>query len=295
MVELKEQELDLGILTDWCLWDGHEATDWQLTEWEIEWLPELVMQDTIRYDYNQWKQNWSKASCTIFSAMGAISDLWNYEFSLDELYEVNELSYSRWRVRGKGWYTKDAVKLACDWWNEKHPDKSVAYYSIASSDDDKANAILNKNYDLNISFNYTADYAKDAEDWVIDRAERWQVLVWHAVCQIIKNWFKYVKDNYKWSKSQYYRINVTNNELWKAWILHNYSYVITKVGENNLSELKRFEKVKTAALNALEANSALRHETNSQEVKDKLHETNEKIRNIILKYIEEKTKELRIL
>jgi hypothetical protein len=60
-----------------------------------------------------------------------------------------------------------------------------------------------------------------------------------------------------------------------------------------LSELKRLEKVKTACLNAIEYNSQLRHATNSQELKDKLHEINEYIRNNNLKYIEEMTHKLR--
>ena len=53
------------------------------------------------------------------------------------------------------------------------------------------------------------------------------------------------------------------------------------------------EKVKVACLNALENNSALRHATNDQTLKNKLHEINEYIRNNNLKYIEEKTNELR--
>jgi hypothetical protein len=53
------------------------------------------------------------------------------------------------------------------------------------------------------------------------------------------------------------------------------------------------EKVKVACLNALENNSALRHATNDQNLKNKLHEINEYIRNNNLKYIEEKTNELR--
>jgi hypothetical protein len=53
------------------------------------------------------------------------------------------------------------------------------------------------------------------------------------------------------------------------------------------------EKVKTSCLNALEYNSQLRHATNSQELKDKLHEINEYIRNNNLKYIEEMTQKLR--
>lgn len=279
---------------NWVLGDWHEDTDWILTEWEIEWLPELVMQDTLRFDYNQWKQTWSKKSCTIFAWMGAISDLMNYEFSLDELKEADELSYTMWRTRWQGWYIKSGVECACKYWNSKHPDKPVVFYTIAASDDDKANAIINKNYDLNIWINYTLDYAKDVNDNLcVDRAEKWQTVCWHAICQIMKDWIKTVKDNYKWSKQQYYKVKVSNEDLWKAGILQNYCYVIVKVWENNLSELKRMEEVKTACLNALEANSKLWNATNDETLRKKLHDTNEWIRNNNLKYIETMTAKLR--
>ena len=281
-------------LINWCLGDWHDDKDYQLTAGEIEWLPELVLQDTKRFDYNQWKQSWSKASCTIFAAIGAISDLWNYEFPLSEIKEYDDLSYPLWRKKGGGWYTKDAIELSVNKWNKDHPDKPIAFYSIRSKEDEKVNKIIDKNYDFNISFNYTEDYVKDLnENWMIDRAEKSDDIVGHAVCQIKKEWYKQVKDNYAGSKYQYYRVNVSNADLYNADILHRWWYVILKVWENNLSELKRMEKVKTACLNALEYNSQLRHITNSQELKDILHKTNEFIRNNNLKYIEEMTQKLR--
>lgn len=290
-----KEELDLSMLVDWVLWDGHEDTDFQLTYEEIEWLPPLFLQDDVRYDYNQWKQTWSKKSCTIFSAIWAISDLWNYKFPISEIKEYDDLSYTLGRKDWYWWYTKDAIDMACKKWTKDHPDMPVVYYYVPSYDDAKVNKIIEKNYDFNISFNYTKDYVLDlAEDMCIDRAERnTHTLVSHAVCQIYKDWCKMVKDNYAGTKDQYYRINVSNKDLQVAGILHVWWYVIVKVAENNYAELKRMEKVKVACLNALEMNSALRHATNDETLKKKLHDTNEWIRNNNLKYIEKKTQELR--
>lgn len=295
MTELKEEELDLWVLVDWCEWDWHEDTDFQLTDSEIEWLPTLFMQDETRFDYNQGKQAWSKKSCTIFAAIWAISDLWNYAFPLSEIKEYDDLSYTEWRIEWKWWKTKKAIDLACRKWNKDHPDMPVVYYAIDNVNDDKVNRILAKNYDYNISFNYTKEYVLDlADNMEIDKAEKnTKTLVWHAVCQIQKNWAKYVKDNYAWSKDQYYKVNVSNKDLCNAGILHYWGYVILKVAECNLWELKRMEKVKTACLNALENNSALWHATNDQNLKNKLHEVNEYIRNNNLKYIERETERLR--
>lgn len=282
-------------LENWCLGDGHESTDFLLTEADIYTLPELVVQDTIRFDYNQWKQSWSKKSCSIFAAVSAASDLWNYEFSLAEIKEIDTMSYARGRVQWQGWYTKNAFALVCDWWNNKFPDKPMAYYAVLFANDAKCNMVMEKNYNLWVSFNYTADYVKDMdENWEIDRAKSWEKkLTWHCVNEIIKDERKQIKDNYKWSSKQYYNINVSNSELRNAGIYHNWAYLFTKVKENNLEELKRLEKVKVACLNALQNNSALWEATNDENLKKKLHEVNEYIRNNNLKYIEEKTKELR--
>lgn len=279
-----------------CLGDWYEEWDFLLTEADIYNLPELVYQDDIRFDYNQGKQSWSLKSCSIFAAVWAMSDLWNYEFSLDEIKEIDSMSYDRGRVQGQGWYTKNAFKLVCDWWNKKYPKKPTAYYAVLFANDEKCNMAMEKNYNLWVSFNYTVDYSLDyGENGEIDRAKSGQKrLIGHCVNEIIKDGRKQIKDNYKGSKSQYYKINVSNKDLYDAGIYHTWAYLFTKVWENNLGELKRMEKVKTACLNALENNSNLWHETNDENLKKKLHDLNEYIRNNNLKYIEEMTQKLRI-
>ena len=274
---------------NWCLGDWYEVSDFLLTEADIYNLPELFMQDTIRYNYNQWKQNRSKKSCSIFCAVGAMSDLKNYKFSLDEIKEIDDMSYKRWRIANEWRYTKNAFALVCDRWNKKFPENPSAYYAVLFQNDEKCNMIMNKNYNLWVSFNYTADYVKDYEEnGEIDRATKWQKkLVWHCENEIMKDWRKQLKDNYDGSKSQYVKINVSNSALYNAGIFHTRAYVFTNVKEDNIWEIKRLEKVKTACLNSLEYNSQLRHATNDATLKKKLHETNEWIRNNNLKYIEE--------
>ena len=131
-----------------CLGDWAEATDYRLCSGDSDLLPPLVKKDEIRFSYNQYKNSWSYTSCTIFSAVGAMSDLQNYEFSYDEIKEIDELSYTRWRIRGQWWYVKSAYELVADWWNERHPDKQVAYYRISKFDDDIMEDCLSKLYVL---------------------------------------------------------------------------------------------------------------------------------------------------
>ena len=282
-------------LENWCLWDWYETTDFLLTEADIYTLPELFTQDTIRYDYNQWKQSWSKKSCSIFAAVWAMSDLKNYQFSLDEIYEIDCLSYKKWRTAWSGRYTKNAFALVCEWWNKKFPENPAAYYAVLFANDEKCNMIMEKNYNLWVSFNYTADYVQDyGDNGAIDRAKKWEKkLVWHCVNEIIKDWSKQIKDNYNGSKSQYYKINVSNSALYNAGIYHTRAYVFTNVKEDNIGEVKRLERVKVACINALEYNSQLWHETNDKTLQKKLHDTNEWIRNNNLKYIEENLAKLR--
>lgn len=282
-------------LENWCLWDWYESTDFLLTEADIYTLPELYTQDTIRYDYNQWKQNWSKKSCSIFAAVWAMSDLKNYKFSLDEIKEIDTESYKRGRAENQWWYTKNAFALVCEWWNKHYPENPAAYYAVLFQNDAKCNMIMEKNYNLWVSFNYTADYSLDyGENGEIDRAKSWQKkLIWHCVNEIIKDGRKQIKDNYYGSKSQYYKINVSNADLYNAGIFHTRAYLFTNVKEDNIWEIKRLERVKTACLNALEYNSQLWHETNDKALQKKLHDTNERIRNNNLKYIEENLAKLR--
>ena len=214
---------------------------------------------------------------------------------MSEIKEYDDLSYPSWRKEWHWRYTKHAIAMSCNKWNKDHPDMPVVYYYVSASDDAKVNKIIEKNYDFNISFNYTYDYCLDlSEDWCIDRANKnTKTLVSHAVCQIMKDWYKTVKDNYDWSKEQYYKVKVSNKDLVVAGILHPSWYLIVKVAECNYAELKRMEKVKTACLNACEYNSKLREATNDKVLRNKLHEVNEYIRNNNLKYIEENTKKLR--
>jgi hypothetical protein len=51
--------------------------------------------------------------------------------------------------------------MACKKWNKDHPNMPVIFYSVLSREDDKVNKIIGKNYDFNISFNYTKDYVFD--------------------------------------------------------------------------------------------------------------------------------------
>ena len=265
--------------TLWCLWLWIEDTDYILCEWDVDVLPKLYKQDDIRFEYNQANQERSRVSCTIFSAMWMISDLMNYEFSLDELKEVDELSYEHWRIRWRWRYVKNAVDLVCKRRNEKHADLwKVAYYRI-NKYSNLIDEVIQKWYTINWNFcptsEYSSDYRKDA---VLDWTDFWNNTNWHAI-DIIFDWKRKVKDSYKWRKTydwkkdcNRYELKHSLNQLTNYW---NRYYVFTKVAEDNLEEIKRLNELKSLVLIAIETNSKMRHLVNDEWFKNKLHAMND--------------------
>ena len=257
-----------------CLGIGEQDTDYILISGEDDPLPTLYKQDTQRYFYNQYLNKWSMVSCTIFAAVGMISDLFNYEFSYDEIKEIDELSYERGRVRGQGWRVQSAVKLVADWWNSNKALTSkywkVAYYRINKYDDDVIANLLEKNYTLDTSYSWNSAYNKDKSDWVLDWTDFWTMSTyWHSVCIINDNWNRSVKDS--GSTNQIYKLAHKLSEI-KSY--KSFVYVYTKVKEDALDEVKRLNEFKTTLNNMIEMNSKMRHLTNDENYRKKLHEIN---------------------
>jgi hypothetical protein len=268
----------------WCLGLWEEDTDYVLCDWDIDLLPELYQQDQIRYEYNQGNQSWSIKSCTIFAAMWMLSDLMNYEFSLDELKEVDNLSYEHGRVKWQGWWVKSAVDLVAKWWNEKHRDLwMVAYYRV-SKYSDMVDKIIEKWYTLDTNYCPTVEYAKDYYlDWVLEGTEFWTKTNWHSVC-VINDWVRKIKDNYKWRKNPSWKdVNIyeVKNQIAKITNYWPYLYLFTKVQEDNMQEIKRLNEIKAKCNVIINHLSGLRNMVNDTNFQWILHYTAEKLRKKI--------------
>lgn len=265
-----EEENILGCLGDWA-----EDTDYLLCEWDWDLLPTLVKKDEIRYEYNQWNQEWSKVSCTIFAAIGMLSDLINYEFSLNQIKEVDELSYSKWRIRGKGRYVQSAVKLVAERYNNSELSKKygkVAYYRISKYDDELIEDVIGKLYTIDGNHWLDSRYTKDKKDWMIDWTEFWKITNWHSVDVICNKGQRSVKNSYKGVQ---YNIYGLKNKLSAITNFGEYFYVYTLVKEDNYERIKKLNKIKALIQQALPINSQLWQETGSDYHKNKLHETND--------------------
>ena len=258
------------------LWVWEQQTDFLLLNGNN--LPKLYNQDNEIYEYNQWTTN----DCTIYSAFWAVSDLMNYKFTKEEIADINELSYSRGRIRGEWWYILSAVKCVADRWNSHHKELwKVAYYRVELSDDELVDEILDKGYTLcswyKWNYKYNTDFAQDDK---LDGSEFGAKTYWHAVSWRKVDWVRSIKDNYAWRKYKWMETNIYSvvpscSKLVEDKTYYPLAYVYTKVAEDNYEELKRLEKFKTTLNIAMEANSALRHLTNDVKYRDWLHTIND--------------------
>ena len=266
-----------------CLGTGEQNTDYLLCNWFEDALPDLIQQDNIIYEYNQYKQQWSKKSCTVFSAIGAVSDLFNYQFSLDEIKEIDEISYTKGRFRDSWWWVQSAVKLVADWWNE-HKQNKVAYYRVDVTDEDLIKEILSKGYTLMTSFNGNYNYIKDYDsDWILNGTSFWAATFWHAINVRSVSGKRSCKDSAAGTEHNIYELEHTLKEI-KCYSSN--AYIYTKVWENKLAEVKRLNEFRTLLLAVTDANSTMRHKTNDENYKNKLHEMNE-LNRVKLKHIDE--------
>lgn len=256
-----------------CLGTGEQTTDYRLCSWDSDLLPPLVKKDEIRFSYNQYKNKRSYVSCTIFAAVWMLSDLMNYEFSYDEIKEIDELSYERWRIRGQWWYVQSAVKLVADRWNEKM-DRKVAYFRLSKFDNEIIEDVIGKLYTIDWNMCPTKEWSEDRKDWMIDGTDFWKITNWHSVDIVCKEWQRTVKDS--WSIPYYWLKNklsaVTN--FWANF------YVYVPVGDN-LEEVKRLNEIKAECNLLIEHLGTLWHLVNDSNFQWVLHYTAEKLRKKI--------------
>lgn len=272
---------------EWCLGSWADEKDYVLCDGDGDLLPKLFQQNDVRFEYNQANQKWSTVSCTIFAAMGMLADLMDYDFSLDELEYVDNLSYAAGRVKWKGWYVKNAVKLVADWWNSKPELTSkygkVAYYRISKYDDDIIEEALRKNYTLDTNFCPTSKYSNDYRtDAVLNWTEFGTNTNWHSTCIISNKLVRSVKDSYKgrktYDKKKDCNIYELANPLSKISCYGPYLYIYTKVSEDNYERVKELNEFKTLLVQTIANNSAMRHKTKDKAYQKELNNMNNKNR-----------------
>ena len=267
-----------------CLWDGAKDTDYVLCEWDGDLLPKLYKKDEIRFTYNQYKNDWSKVSCTIFAAVGMASDLTNYEFSYDEIKDIDDTSYNNpdythIRIPWHWWYVSDAVDHMRKRWNKNEELVKkywkIASYRISKYSDELIEWAIENLYTIDWNLCPSSSYIKDKADWMIDGTDFWTNTNWHSVDIVCKEWQRSVKDS--WSVP-YYWLKHKLSEISNIW--QNF-YIFTLVSEDNLEEIKRLNEFKTECNTTIEHLQKMWHMTNDTNFQWILHYTAEKLRKKI--------------
>lgn len=274
----KEEEV-LGCLGIW-----KSDTDYVLCNGNSDLLPTLVKKNETRFEYNQYKNEWSWVSCTIFAAVGMASDQTDYEFSYDEIKEIDDSSYDNpefihVRRRGEWWYVKDAVDCVRKWWNKnkKLVDKywPLASYYISKYDDEIMEHALENLYTIDWNYCPTKEYNEDREDLMIDWTKFWYKTNWHSVDIICKEWQRSVKDSGSRPERNIYWLKHKLSEITNFW---EWFYIFTLVKEDNLWEIKRLNEIKAECNILIEHLWNLRHLVNDENFRWILHYTAEKLR-----------------
>lgn len=266
---------------EWCLGIWKADTDYVLCDWDTDLLPKLYKKDETRFTYNQYKNSWSYVSCTIFAAVGMASDLTNYQFSYDEIKEIDESSYDNpdyvhIRKRGQWWYVSDAVNHIRKWWNKN--DKLVkkywklASYCINKYNDDVIENVINNLYTIDWNLNSNKQRAEDRKDLMIDWTDFWKQTNWHSVDIICKDGQRSVKDS--WSIPYYW----LKHKLSEISNIGTFFYVYTLVSEDNYEEIKRLNEIKAECNLLIEHLWKLYHLVNDVNFRWILHYTADKLR-----------------
>lgn len=284
-----DKDIDDIQLLNGALWVDVSEFDF-LIEWD-EKLPELDTQDNVRVEYLQ-----SSKDCTIYACVWAISDLFNYTFSTQEIQNYVDKSFEVGRNKWEWRYTQHAVRYVCKRWNEANPDKKVIYYRINLMSDAFKDA-MKKWYTVVVTFNGNTNYVNDyMSDGVLNWTKFPNPTYSHCVTttarlELWEDWAIYVKDNYKGRKCNnkdrnYYKLNDLQ-WLIDNWVFYLPWYIIVpeKSTKQTLENMKKLQNEKNIINEILTKNSELRHCQDTKEItnKDTIHKYSNYLRGMLKK------------
>lgn len=160
--------------------------------------------------YNQ--KDVSPVSCTIHGAMGAVSDLTGFVFSLEDRKELWKRALSLGADPSIGWYTSRAVDVVRKFYNEKFPEKPLTSFRT-SINSDKYKEMLDFGYTAVISHRGNSKYNSDVNiDGILDGTSFGTTTYGHCLRMAsVGDEFKSVINNYfKAHKFNIYKVPTDN-------------------------------------------------------------------------------------
>ena len=183
-------------------------TDYQLLGGILDLpTPKLTFSDW-RIEYNQSEVQ--KNSCTLHGALGAISDLTGYPFTLAQRKEVYDLAVSAGLDPEIGWYLRNAADL-CRKYATKTIGKEILSFRVTMGSQEFFDA-LNKGYSVYFGYHGNSIYNKDFKDDAdLDSVTFGTLTYGHALRMVRSNdAFALVVDNYKGRKPNSYTVKKDN-------------------------------------------------------------------------------------
>ena len=151
----------------------------------------------------------SPVSCTLHGALGAVSDLTGYTFTLEERKQLWAKAVSL-GANSIGWYVDLAVDLVRRYWNEKN-NKLVTF--AVNLNDSTFNDVVSKQYSVVVGYRGNIDYNFDyREDGKLDKTSFGNTVYGHCVRLVEKDadTLNMIVDNYSAGTHNIYSIPKAN-------------------------------------------------------------------------------------
>lgn len=167
----------------------------------------------------------NNSMCTIISAVGILSNYFNYKFSKEELLELVDLARKENPPFRDGvwWYVNLWAHLVMRYWNKKSDEKVNMYTVCVGSQ--LFRKLLKKGYHCEVWFRGNRLFTKDKHDnCAIDTVEKVNNPTYgHAVYLWYKDWKVYTIDSYNCYSCNVYEVS-NFNKLIKNRVYFKYAY-----------------------------------------------------------------------
>lgn len=210
-----------------CLGDGNSDRDYRLGGLVLP-IPRNTFETAghIQYDQSKKRNPSSTKACTIFSAMGCISDLTGHVFTEDEIEELLRTGIAKGFNVNSGWMSRLAMDHVIKHYSEVY--EPLMYFRLNMKEPEFMEA-LEKGYTAQVSYRGNGDYGKDfRDDGELDGVDFPNPTYGHAIRTIYQDATLRMVDNYFKLSNKTNTYTVSKERLDKLMangVFYSYAYV----------------------------------------------------------------------
>lgn len=199
--------------------------------------PKGTFESSGQIQYNQTEV--SSNSCTLHGALGAVSDLTGYRFTLAERQALWEQAKMLGASDIDGWYINKAVDLVRQYWNKQNPDDQLTSF-VVQVGSPQWNAVIQKEYSCVFGYSGNALYNTEKAKLDITDTSFGTLDYSHCIRQKDKDQLTFNKDidNYTPAADNIYEVPKNNlQELVINGIYFNNAYVFCFTNDYNNTQI----------------------------------------------------------